>query len=142
MRSAMDTCRHSESFTSVTLPKACRKTRLGYVELLQEVLSLSEGTLVDLLGPFPTQGDFLSLSFEDIKPVLQFIATQDSPSDSGVSPVPQHKIEYNRLGEDERMSLLNGMRKARLVRAAGQGTSCKIGSLLSEKVRPIKSRRP
>jgi hypothetical protein len=89
---------------------------LGYVELLQEVLSLREGTLIDLFGAFPTQGDFLSLSFEDIKPILQFVATHDSPSDSAVSPVPQHKIEYNGLGEDERMSLVNGMRKARLVR--------------------------
>ncbi len=89
---------------------------LGYEELLSEVLSLNEGVLIDLFGPFPTQGDFLALSFEDIKPILQFVAAQQAPADPGVSPVPRHKLEYNKLGEDARVLILNGMWKAPLVR--------------------------
>jgi len=44
---------------------------LGYEELLHEVLNLDEGSLIEIFGPFPTHGDFLSLRFQDIKPLLE-----------------------------------------------------------------------
>ena len=89
---------------------------LGYEELLQEVLKLDEGFLIDLFGPFPTHGDFLSLRFEDIKPVLNHVATVVPPPDTETRPVPARKLEYNLLGADSRELLRAGMRKAPLVR--------------------------
>jgi hypothetical protein len=89
----------------------------GYEEMLREVLALDQGALVDLLGPFPSQTDFLSLRFEDLRPILTHIATVAVPADIAVRPVPTAKLEYNRLGDDARQLLLAGMRKAALVRS-------------------------
>jgi hypothetical protein len=65
---------------------------LGFLELQQEALRLDKGQLVDLFGPFPSLRDLLSVQFEDVRPLLDYVARQSSPVDAPPRPVPPKKL--------------------------------------------------
>jgi hypothetical protein len=89
---------------------------MGFVELLREALALDEAALVGLLGPYPVRADFLSLRYEDITPILTYVAGGRPHTDSEVRPVPRGKLRHNRLGDDVRSLLTTGMSRAALVK--------------------------
>jgi hypothetical protein len=95
---------------------------LGYWELHHEALQLDQGQLVDLFGPFPSLRDLLSVQFEDVRPLLDYVARQSAPVDTPPRLVPPTKLVYNRLSEDVEYCLRSGMIKAAVVRDYLDGT--------------------
>ncbi len=89
---------------------------LGYVELLEATLKLTDVQLVDLFGPFPSLRDMLAVQFEDLLPLLDYVAHQVSPVETPTKLVPPQKLEYNRLSPDVEFCLRTGMIKANIVR--------------------------
>ena len=90
-------------------------THWGYEELRLELFHLSAEAISDLLGPAPTDKEFLQIGFEDLKAVLGTISRQPAPPMPDVNQVPREKIEINRLSQDTEILINAGRRKSPLV---------------------------
>ena len=88
----------------------------NYDVLRKECFRLSEEDIAVLLGPAPSQKDFLNLGFEDLKVVLKTIARQPAPKEPDLSQVPQGKIDINKLSENTASLIQAGRTKSTLVR--------------------------
>jgi len=84
----------------------------GYEDLRGVLFELSEEDVVSLLGPAPSSKDFLSLGFEDLKAVLNFIKKQPVSPTPKINSVPKDKIEINQLPPDTETLIHAGMRKS------------------------------
>jgi hypothetical protein len=83
--------------------------------LRKECFRLNEEDICAVLGPAPSQRDFLSVGFEDLKVVLKTIARQPAPKEPDLSQVPQDKIGINRLSENTASLIQAGRTKSTLV---------------------------
>ena len=83
--------------------------------LRKECFRLGEEDICAVLGPAPSQRDFLKLGFEDLKVVLKTIACQPAPREPDLSQVPQDKIDINRLSENTASLIQAGRTKSTLV---------------------------
>jgi len=83
--------------------------------LRKECFRLNEEDICAVLGPAPSQRDFLNVGFEDLKVVLKSIARQPAPKEPDLSQVPQDKIDINRLSENTASLIQAGRTKSTLV---------------------------
>lgn len=89
--------------------------RMGPTELRQAALTLEETKLIGLLGPAVSSSDLADVGFEQIRVVVETVASQPAPSPSEIRPVPSHKIEANALSNGVAILLKAGMEKADVV---------------------------
>jgi hypothetical protein len=87
----------------------------GFEDLRRELFQMSEEDIAALLGPAPSQRDFLKVGFEDLKAVLQFISRQAVPSTPDLQRVPRDKVEINKLSEETEALISAGRHKSSLV---------------------------
>ena len=68
------------------------------------------------LGLVPTDKTKIKLGFDDLKPILESLATRTVSVNLQIKDVPQGKIEANALSESAATLIKQGMSKADLVR--------------------------
>lgn len=88
----------------------------GFNDLREELFRLRDADVAALLGPVPSAKDFGQLGFAKLKEVLQTIYRQPPPTEPDLSPVPEDKVEINRLSKDTEILINAGRRKSPLVR--------------------------
>lgn len=88
---------------------------MGFEDLRRKLFELSEEGIAALLGPAPSQRDFLQVGFEDLHVVLNTISQQAAPTTPDLQRVPRDKIEINRLSEDTEILIKAGRLKSPLV---------------------------
>ena len=89
--------------------------RMGPTELRKAALNLGETELLGLLGPAVSSSDFAAVGFDQIRVVVEAVASQPAPCPSEIRPVPSHKIEANALSNGVAILLKAGMEKADVV---------------------------
>jgi hypothetical protein len=90
--------------------------RWGFEELRSVVFELEEYDLASLFGQAPNSRDIVSVSAEDLKPVILGIAAGDSIADDDVQPIPPDKLSKNQLSLSIQLLLKHGMASANQVR--------------------------
>lgn len=94
----------------------CRMAIWAPSDLMSLAKELSDESLTDLLGPIPAPNAVLSVTFEDLGPVLTAIERLPVPAGQDLHPVPKDKIESNGLSHDVASLLTVGMARAAEVR--------------------------
>ena len=87
----------------------------GFEDIRRVLFKLSEQDISALLGPAPSQRDFLKVGFEDLQIVLSTIARQPIPPMPDMPLVPRDKVEINKLSEDVEALINAGRLKSPLV---------------------------
>lgn len=87
----------------------------GEPELKNEVFQLPYVDLAAVLGYAPTRETVSKLGIEDLRPVIEALASQQPPTEAEIKPVPQDKLDANGLSQDVRLLLVIGMQKSSLV---------------------------
>jgi hypothetical protein len=87
----------------------------GLEELRKVFALLDEHDLESWFGAAPAGGSKTNVRFEDLRIVLEAIASQRVPDDRPVRDVPPGKIQANALSDSIARLLKEGMAKARLV---------------------------
>lgn len=87
----------------------------GYQDLRRLLFELPEEDIAALLGPAPSQSDFLQVGFSDLQVVLDFISRQEPSPTPDLKRVPQDKIEINKLSEETKSLINAGGHKSLLV---------------------------
>lgn len=72
----------------------------GFEDLRRLLFELSEEDISALLGPAPSQRDFLQVGFADLQIVLRSISRQQASPMPDLSQVPRGKIEINKLSAE------------------------------------------
>ncbi|MBC8217911.1 MAG: hypothetical protein H8E73_05545 [Planctomycetes bacterium] len=93
----------------------------GFEDLRRVLFELPEEDVAVLLGSAPDLKDYLSIGFEDLQAVLDFIKKQDPLAVPDLHQVPRDKVEINRLSRDTE-SLIN----------AGRLKSASVGKFLKQ----------
>ena len=78
---------------------------------------LTNDDLESWLGLAPTLEVVASLGFDDLRPILEHIASRPVPPAHPIHDVPMGKIEANALSENVALLLKSGMSKASLIEA-------------------------
>jgi len=84
----------------------------GQFELEREVESLDETSLSKLFGFAPNNASMLRVGYKEIQFVLEHVARVKPITEIGISPVPQDKLEYNKLSDSIKLLLSEGMKKS------------------------------
>lgn len=89
----------------------------GYDKLREILFSLEPFDICALLGPAPTMQDFVSLGYEDLKPVLTSISSRmGGTPDDDLRAVPKDKLIINGLSDSVVQLLKIGITKTSLVK--------------------------
>ena len=88
----------------------------GFEDLRRVLFELSEEDIAALLGPAPSQRDFLQVGFSDLQVVLRAISRQQASPMPDLSQVPRDKIEINKLSGEVEVLINAGRFKSPLVR--------------------------
>ncbi len=87
----------------------------GFDELRRLLFELDKSDIVAVIGNPTTEGEFHSLEFADILPVLKRVAAIEPLPDSPIIPVPADKLQANLLSDAVAQFLLLGMRRSTFV---------------------------
>lgn len=87
----------------------------GFEDLRRQLFNLPEEDIEALLGPAPSQRDFLQVGFRDLQEVLKVISGQAPPTMPDLQRVPRDKIEINKLSKDTEALINAGRLKSPLV---------------------------
>ena len=88
----------------------------GFDQVRDLLLTLPRQDVVDIVGELISDEVMASLEFQDIAPVLEYVAGQEVPHDLPIVPVPADKLNANLLSEDVKQWIKFGLRKAPLIR--------------------------
>ena len=84
----------------------------GFEDLRHVLFELTEEDIAAFLGAAPALKDYLSVGFEDLKAVLDYIKKQDVSPVPDLQQVPHDKIKINQLSKDSEVLINAGRRKS------------------------------
>jgi hypothetical protein len=94
-------------------PVTC--SRWGFQELHDLFFELDELGIISIFGYAPSDRDIQNIRFDNLKPVLDHIASKRAADPPDLRPVPSNKLAANALSENVEILLSAGMKKADLV---------------------------
>ena len=87
----------------------------GPDEVLKELLSSNESSILDVYGPMPTRGDLNSISYVEIKNIVDKVSIAGPSDFSELNPVSSEKLYANNLSSDVQQLIKTGLTKANVV---------------------------